>query len=77
MRLDQLAPNSRESMHRLLGCVAAEIGRGAGDGGSDENDEGCSPEYVSGGKVRCDEQGEREQRSKDRCVVDQQMEVCA
>src|SRR5450830_1874623 len=77
MGLNHLAANSRESAHRVLRRVAAEVGRCTCNGGSDENQESCTPENVGGCEIRCDEQRQREQRSKDRCMVDQQMEMCA
>src|SRR5450759_3172179 len=77
MGLNHLAANSRESAHRVLRRVAAEVGRCAGNGGPDENQESRTPENVGGCKIRCDEQRQREQRSEDRCMVEQQMEMCA
>src|SRR5450830_864986 len=77
MGLNHLAANSRESAHRVLRRVAAEVGRCAGNGGPDENQESRTPENVGGCEIRCDEQRQREQRSEDRCMVDQQMEMRA
>jgi hypothetical protein len=71
------ATNSGESVYGFLRRIAAKIGRCAGDGGSDENHESRTPENVARCKIRRDEQRQREQRSEDRCMVNQQMEMRA
>ena len=77
MELDVVVSNSGHSFYRILRCIAAEISRVTGDGGYDENHQCRAPENVGRCEVRHDEKRKREKAPEDRCVVYQQVEVCA
>lgn len=77
MILNHLSANSGKSAYRILRRITTQIGGSSGDSRSDENYKCSPPQYVGRGEVRYDEQRQREERSEDRRVVENEMNVCA